>query len=92
MPSEFQKLVDILIQVFHLHVLEFMITIVVAVFVFALRISCSTSTLPTVCRFMVRGGQVKDLPVVNYQIIRGALDLQGMKKSIAHYNYIIYKE
>ena len=29
---------------------------------------------------LVRGGRVKDLPGVKYRIIRGVLDLQGVKK------------
>lgn len=29
---------------------------------------------------LVRGGRVKDLPGVRYHIVRGALDLQGVKK------------
>ena len=29
---------------------------------------------------LVRGGRVKDLPGVKYRIVRGALDLQGVKK------------
>ena len=28
---------------------------------------------------LVRGGQVKDLPGVRYHIVRGSLDLQGVK-------------
>ena len=28
---------------------------------------------------LVRGGRVKDLPGVRYHIVRGALDLQGVK-------------
>lgn len=31
---------------------------------------------------LVRGGRVKDLPGVRYKIIRGALDLQGLKTRI----------
>ncbi len=30
---------------------------------------------------LVRGGRVKDLPGVRYHIVRGALDLQGVKDS-----------
>jgi small subunit ribosomal protein S12 len=28
---------------------------------------------------LVRGGRVRDLPGVNYQVVRGALDAQGVK-------------
>ena len=28
---------------------------------------------------LIRGGRVKDLPGVRYHIVRGALDLQGVK-------------
>lgn len=37
------------------------------------------TTLPEHSTCMVRGGRVPDLPGVKYHVIRGALDLQGVK-------------
>ena len=36
-------------------------------------------TLPATSVVLLRGGRVKDLPGVRYHIVRGSLDLQGVK-------------